>query len=116
MKGVAGVVIDGAIRDMDAIYEMRFPAFSKHVAPNAGEPKGFGGIGLEIVCGQQLVRSGDWIVGDDSGVVVIPQERAVEIANRAVDVAERENRIREEIKRGGTLSAVLELERWEQIR
>lgn len=49
-------------------------------------------------------------------MVVIPQERAVEIANRAVDVAERENRIREEIKRGGTLSAVLELERWEQIR
>lgn len=116
MRGVAGVVIDGAIRDMDAIYEMGFPAFSKCVAPNAGEPKGFGGIGLEIVCGQQLVRSGDWIVGDDSGVVVIPQERAVEIANRAVDVAERENRIREEIKRGGTLSKVQELERWEQIR
>lgn len=115
-KGVVGVVIDGAIRDMDAIYEMGFPAFSKRVAPNAGEPKGFGGIGLEIVCGQQLVRSGDWIVGDDSGVVVIPQEHAVEIANRAVDVAERENRIREEIKRGGTLSKVQELEKWEQIR
>ncbi len=115
-KGIAGVVIDGAIRDMDAIYEMGFPAFSKHVAPNAGEPKGFGGIGLEIVCGQQLVRSGDWIVGDESGVIVVPQERAVEIANRAVDVAERENRIREEIKRGGTLSKVQELERWEQIR
>jgi 3-hexulose-6-phosphate synthase/6-phospho-3-hexuloisomerase len=116
MKGVAGVVIDGAIRDLDAIYEMGFPAFSKYVAPNAGEPKGFGGIGLEIVCGQQLVRSGDWIVGDESGVIVIPQERAVEIANRAVDVAERENRIREEIKRGGTLSKVQELEKWEQIR
>ncbi|MDW5561659.1 MAG: 3-hexulose-6-phosphate synthase [Methanomassiliicoccus sp.] len=116
MKGVTGVVIDGAIRDMDAIYEMGFPAFSKHVAPNAGEPKGFGGIGLEIVCGQQLVRTGDWIVGDESGVIVIPQERAVEIANRAVDVAERENRIREEIKRGGTLSKVQELEKWEQIR
>jgi 3-hexulose-6-phosphate synthase/6-phospho-3-hexuloisomerase len=94
---------------------MGFPAFSRHVAPNAGEPKGFGGIGLEIVCGEQLVRSGDWIVGDDSGVVVIPQERAVEIANRAVDVAEREDRLREEIKQGGTLSGVQELEKWEQI-
>lgn len=116
MRGVSGVVIDGAVRDMDAIYEMGFPAFSRHVAPNAGEPKGYGGIGHEIVCGEQLVRTGDWIVGDESGVVVIPQERAVEIANRAVDVAERENRIREEIKRGGTLSKVQELEKWEQIR
>jgi len=116
MKGVAGVVIDGAVRDLDAIHEMGFPAFSKHVAPNAGEPKGFGGIGHEIICGELVVRTGDWIVGDESGVVVIPQERAVEIANRAVDVAERENRVREEIKRGGTLSKVQELEKWEQIR
>jgi 3-hexulose-6-phosphate synthase/6-phospho-3-hexuloisomerase len=40
----------------------------------------------------------------------------VEVANRAVDVMERENRIREEIKRGRTLSSVQELEKWEQIR
>jgi len=115
-KGVRGVVIEGALRDVDAIFEMGFPAFSRYIAPNAGEPKGYGGIGHEIVCGEQLVRTGDWIVGDESGVVVIPQERAVEIANRAVDVAEREVRIREEIKRGGTLSKVQELEKWEQIR
>ncbi|MBI0584785.1 MAG: orotidine 5'-phosphate decarboxylase [Methanomassiliicoccus sp.] len=115
-KGVVGVIIDGAVRDLDGIHEMGFPAWSRHIAPDAGEPKGFGGIGLEIVCGEQLVRTGDWIVADDSGVVVIPQERAVEIANRAVDVFERENRVREEIKRGGTLSKVQELEKWEQIR
>lgn len=116
MKGVKGVVIDGAVRDLDALYAMDFPAFSRHIAPNAGEPKGFGGIGHEIVCGEQVVRTGDWVIGDDSGVVVVPQERAVEVANRALDVAERENRIREEIKQGGTLSKVLELEKWEQIR
>ncbi|NLK25422.1 MAG: bifunctional hexulose-6-phosphate synthase/ribonuclease regulator [Euryarchaeota archaeon] len=115
-KGVRGVVIDGAVRDLDGIYAMGFPAFSRYIAPNAGEPKGYGGIGHEIICGGQPVRTGDWIVGDDSGVIVIPQERAVEIANRAVDVAEREDRIREEIKRGGTLSRVQELEKWEQIR
>ena len=115
-KGVVGVVIDGAIRDLDGIFAMGFPAFSRHVAPNAGEPKGYGGYGHEIICGEQPVRTGDWIIGDDSGVVVVPQERAVEIANRAVDVAEREERIREEIKRGGTLSRVQELEKWEQIR
>jgi len=116
VKGVAGVIIDGAARDIDGIIDLGFPCFSRHVSPHAGEPKGFGGIGLEIVCGGQMVRTGDWIVGDESGVIVVPQEHAVELANRSVDVWEREERIREEIKRGGTLSKVQELEKWEQVK
>ena len=116
VKGVVGVVVDGAIRDVDAILELRFPAFSRHITPHAGEPKGQGSIGEEIECGGQLVRTGDWIVGDESGVVVVPKELGVEMANRAMDVLERENRVREEIKRGGTLSSVFELEKWEQVR
>lgn len=115
MKGVAGVVIDGAVRDIDAIREMAFPCFSRYIASSAGEPKGYGGIGDEIVCGGVKVRTGDWVIGDDSGVVVVPQEHAVEIANRAVDVKEREERLREEIKRGATLSSVLKLEEWEKV-
>ena len=116
LKGVRGVVIDGAIRDIDGILDMEFPAFARLVVPDAGEPKGYGGIGHEVICCGQLVRSGDWIIGDESGVIVVAQEHAVEVANRALDVMERENRIREEIKRGGTLSSVQELEKWEQVR
>jgi 3-hexulose-6-phosphate synthase/6-phospho-3-hexuloisomerase len=62
------------------------------------------------------VTSGDWIVGDDSGVVAVPSERAVEIANRALDVLEMENRVRGEIRAGRTLSQVIELYRWEKAR
>ena len=90
------------------------PVFSRYLAPNAGEPKGFGELRVDIECGGVEVRPGDWIIADDSGIVVIPRERAVEIANRALDVKERENRIREEIQRGSTLSEVLELEKWEK--
>jgi 3-hexulose-6-phosphate synthase/6-phospho-3-hexuloisomerase len=115
VKGVAGVVIDGAIRDVPDIVEMGFPAFARHQVSHAGEPKGHGEIGAEIVCGGQTVRSGDWVIGDASGVVVVPQERAVEIANRAVNVFETENRLREEIRRGSTLSQQLELEKWEKV-
>ena len=114
MKKIAGVILDGAARDVDDILDMEFPIFSRYTAPNAGEPKGFGEVQVEIECGGQAVRPGDWIIADDSGVVVIPRERAAEIANRALDVRERENRIREEIKRGSTLSEVMELERWEK--
>jgi 3-hexulose-6-phosphate synthase/6-phospho-3-hexuloisomerase len=116
LKGVRGVVIDGAARDIESILEMEFPCFSKSVVPHAGEPKGHGGIGGEIVCGGQLVRTGDWVIGDENGVIVVPQEQAVEVANRSVDVLEREDRIREEIKKGSTLSSVQELEKWEQVR
>ena len=115
LKGLSGVVIDGAVRDLDDIIKMNFPIFCRHVSSNAGEPKGFGEIGAEIRCGGQTVRSGDWIIGDDSGVVVVPQEIAQEIANRALDVKEQENRIREEIKGGGSLGGVLKLKKWEKI-
>lgn len=116
VMGVRGVVIDGAVRDIDDIRDLGFPAFSRTVAPCAGEPKGYGGIGIEIIVGGQRVRTGDWIVGDESGIIVIPKEMAVEVANRALDVHERENRTREEIERGSTLSMVNELAKWEPVK
>ncbi len=114
LKGLAGVVIDGAVRDYDDLIKIKFPIFSHSIVPNAGEPKGLGEIGAEITCGNQTIRSGDWMIGDDSGVVVVPQEIAQEIANRALDVKEQENRIREEIKQGGSLGSVLKLKKWEK--
>lgn len=116
VAGVVGLVVDGAVRDIDDIRALKFPVFSRSVAPDAGEPKGHGGIGMEIAVGGQRVRSGDWIVGDESGVIVIAKEHAVEVANRSLDVRERENRMREEILRGSSLSKVGELEKWEQIK
>ena len=113
-KGLSGVVIDGAIRDLDDIIKIEFPVFSKYISPNAGEPKGLGEIGAEINCGGQIVKTGDWVIGDDSGVVVVPQEIAQEIANRALDVKEQENRIREEINRGSSLGAVANVKKWEK--
>ncbi|VVB97062.1 Bifunctional enzyme Fae/Hps [uncultured archaeon] len=113
-KGVAGVVIDGAVRDVDDIRRLNFPVFSASIMPNAGEPKGFGEINAEIQCGDQIVKPGDFIVGDDNGVVVIPKERGYEVARRAVEVEKNERRIRDEIKRGKTLSEVMYLQKWEK--
>lgn len=114
--GIKGIVIDGAIRDIDDIRNLGFPAFARSAVPCAGEPKGYGGIGMEVTVGGQTVHTGDWIVGDENGIVVIPRESAVEVANRALDVHERENRTREEIKRGSTLSKVNELAKWEPVK
>lgn len=113
-KGLAGVVIFGAVRDTREIRELRFPLFSSIVTPSAGEPKGFGEIGVPVSIARVKVFPGDWIVGDDDGLVVIPKARATETANRAMDVLERENRLRREIQDGSTLSQVAYLKKWEK--
>ena len=114
IKGISGVVIDGAIRDVEDIRKMKFPAYVRHFTPTAGEPRGLGETNVNITCAGQKVKPGDWIIGDDSGVVVVPKKKAQEMVNRAIDVLEKENRYREEIKRGSTLSEVTYLKKWEK--
>lgn len=113
-RQLAGVVIFGAVRDTPEIRQLRFPVFSALVTPTAGEPKGFGEIGVPVNISRVKVFPGDWLMGDDDGLVVIPKARATEIANRAMDVLERENRFRKEIQDGSTLSQVAYLKKWEK--
>ena len=113
-KGIGGVVIDGAVRDIDEIEQLDLPVFASSSVPNAGEPKGFGEINAEIVCGAQAVKPGDYIIGDDNGVVVVPKERAYEIARRAKEVEKTERRLYDEIRKGRTLSEIMKLEKWEK--
>ncbi len=113
-RGIKALVIEGPVRDIDDIREMRFPIFSTGIVSNAGDPKGFGEINAEITCGGLKVGPGDYIVADDNGVMVIPKERGYEIARRAMEVKKNEDRVREEIRRGKTLSQVIELYKWEK--
>lgn len=113
-RRLAGVVVFGAVRDTPEIRELRFPVFSSLVTPTAGEPKGFGELGVPVSIVRTRIYPGDWIVGDDDGLVVIPRASAVEVANRAMDVLERENRLRREIQDGSTLSEVAYLQKWEK--
>ncbi|OQB17233.1 MAG: Bifunctional enzyme Fae/Hps [Euryarchaeota archaeon ADurb.Bin190] len=115
IKGIEGAVIDGAVRDVDEIRAMNYPIFSSGITPNAGDPKGMGEINSEITCAGQAVKPGDYIVGDESGVVVVPKERAYEIARRAKEVEKTESRLYEEIRRGSTLSQVAKLKKWEKV-
>jgi len=115
-RKLAGCVINGATRDTAEISKLKFPVFTKLIMPTAGEPKGFGEIGVPVTAGGVQIFPGDWIVGDDDGVVSIPKAKITEIANRAMGVLEQENRVRVEIERGSTLAKVMELLRWEKHR
>jgi 3-hexulose-6-phosphate synthase/6-phospho-3-hexuloisomerase len=114
-QGVAALVIDGAVRDTADIRTLGFPVWTKLVCSHAGDPNGIGEINRPIVIAGQPICPGDWILADDDGVVVLPRARAVEMANRAADVLEAENRIRQEIRDGrSTLAQVVNLLRWEK--
>ena len=78
-KGVLGLVVDGAVRDVAAMRKAEFPCFSRHVIPR-GPLKGAGGeIGRTCIVGGVTVSPGDLIIGDDDGVTVIPMEEASDV-------------------------------------
>lgn len=114
-RKLAGVVVYGAIRDTRDIARLGLPVFATHVCAQAGEPKGLGEIGGTLRIQGLDVRPGDWIVGDEDGIVVVPKAKAVDWANRAMYCLEAENRLRSEINvQNSTLAKVMDLEKWEK--
>lgn len=114
-KGLGGLVVDGAVRDTDEIRQLGFPVWTRLTCSHAGDPHGLGRINVPITIAGQSITPGDWIVADADGVMVLPASRAAEMANRAADVLESENRIRTEIRdQHSTLAKVVNLARWEQ--
>ena len=82
-KGVAAVVIDGAIRDVADIARYGMPVYCRGASP-AGPHKGWAGrVNLPISCAGMVVEPGDIIVGDDDGVVVVPAGRAEAVLEAA---------------------------------
>ena len=78
-KGVAGIVVDGPIRDLEEIYRMDFPIYATGSTPGGPFKEGPGEVNVSISCGGICVQPGDIIYGDDDGVLVIPKEDAREI-------------------------------------
>ena len=69
---------------------------------------------LPVKFGGQTIQPGDWLVGDEDGLVVIAQREAVVVANRAADINEREARFAAEIDAGQTLAEIAQLGAWQR--
>ncbi|MGZ7070008.1 MAG: RraA family protein [Methanobacterium sp.] len=108
-KGIMATVIYGAVRDVSAIKEMRYPVFSKNIVPNAGNPKAEGEINVPVKCDDITVNPYDFIVGDECGVVVVPKELLDDVINEAFNIKKREKIIISSINKGNSLSSILKL-------
>jgi regulator of RNase E activity RraA len=104
-RGLAGIVTDGAVRDLAGILEVGLPVYYSGVTtPNGALKDGPGEVNVPIAVGNVAVLPGDVLVGDAGGVVVIPGRDAEEVLERARQMAENEARKIAQI-RGGDVSA-----------
>jgi len=100
-KGCGGAVIDGGVRDVEAIAELGFPVFARYKTP--ADIRGrwrYVEINIPIRIGEVQINPGDWAVGDANGVVIIPQALAVEVLLAAEEVMETEKKIWAELRAG----------------
>lgn len=107
-RGVAGLVVDGGVRDLDEIREFNFPVFSRYVVPTSGKGRvKILSMNTVIKIDGVRVRPGDIIVGDGTGIVCIPIEVAEEVLNKAKKMDEQDKQATEEIRRGLTFTEAL---------
>lgn len=108
-RGIAGLVIDGAVRDIDAIAERRFPVFSRGLAIGACTKERRGALNIPLLFGGLMVRPGDVVAGNSDGLVVIEQDKAEEVSRAAVERRRRELTLFEELSKGRTTLELLGL-------
>ena len=104
-RGCVGAVVDGGIRDTAYIRRRGFPIFHRFTRP--GDAVGrFNIVDFDcpVTIGGVRVGPGDYVFGDEDGIVVIPAELTLEVLEKAEEVSLRENRIRAEISPGKSLA------------
>jgi regulator of RNase E activity RraA len=100
LRGLAGMVTDGVVRDRHEIVEIGFPVFACGFTPNSPLKDGPGKVNVPVTCGGATVRPGDILVGDADGVVVVPQELAETVLDGVSAIHAKEAAIRREIEAG----------------
>jgi RraA family protein len=102
LRKLAGVIVDGCIRDHDTISKLDFPVYAKGAIPNGPYKNGPGEINTIISFGGQIVHPGDIITGDEDGIIAIRPDEAKELADKAKNVEIKEKEIMDTMIKEGT--------------
>lgn len=105
---LGGIIVDGAIRDVDGITRLGMPAFSRTVCPGSCDKDGPGEINVPISCGGAVVMPGDIIVGDADGIAVVPSAMAAEVVELVLQLMGREKKRIAEIGAGQLFKAEID--------
>jgi len=99
-RGAAGFVTDGLVRDRIDVEALQLPVYAIGVTPNSPHSKGPGSIGLPIVCGGRAIASGDIVIGDRDGIVVVPRGDIAEVLKNLERVKAAEAKASERVRAG----------------
>ncbi len=103
-RGIAGTVIDGVCRDVPGIRQQGYPVYTKGYYMVTGKDRVYcDSVNIPVAVSGVQVKPGDIVVGDDTGVLVIPAERAAEVYQAAKEIAETEAVIEQAIRDGASL-------------
>ena len=105
-NGIKATVIYGSARDLDALLYMDFPVFASNFCPNAGSALGLGTLNEPIVVEDVKINPGDFFIGDESGIVVIPRELFNQTMVATLGVKIKESKIIDDIADGKTLAQI----------
>lgn len=100
MLGLAGVIVDGAIRDVAEIRERDFPVYARGVNHRGPYKNGPGEINVSVCIGGMVVQPGDIVVGDQDGLLAFPATEAAWLIEKALLQQQKEEQQMEEIRQG----------------
>ncbi|WP_157002907.1 fumarylacetoacetate hydrolase family protein [Agromyces laixinhei] len=107
VRGAAGIVTDGSVRDFDAVAGFEIPVFSQGAHPSVlGRRHVPWQIDVTIACGGAAVQPGDVIVGDGDGVIVIPPQLAQEVLDEALEHEQRDAFVAEQVAAGASVDGL----------
>ncbi|MHB8680757.1 MAG: RraA family protein [Acidimicrobiales bacterium] len=115
-RGLAGLVIDGGVRDVARLEALAFPVFASLVALRGATKEAPATVGAPVIVGAAPVQRGDWVVGDADGVVVIPGAALADVVARARARAAKEATLFEQLRAGATTVELLGLDAGRVVR
>jgi regulator of RNase E activity RraA len=99
-RGVAGLVVDGYVRDLQGLRRAGLPVFARGTTPMSGTVRSRAPLGRPIVCGGVAVSPGDVVFADDDGVVIAPPEQVVAALDAGEAIARAERAMLERVRAG----------------
>jgi 4-hydroxy-4-methyl-2-oxoglutarate aldolase len=110
-RGLAGTIVDGAVRDVLEIKAMAYPVFSRYVDARRAHKEKPGEHNIPVRCGSVVVRPGQIVFADANGILAIPASSLEGVLMKATEVAQKESDIKQQLLRGVSIVDILKLER-----
>jgi 4-hydroxy-4-methyl-2-oxoglutarate aldolase len=109
-RGMAGMILDGGVRDTVELRAMALPVYAASITPATAVSRWASvANNVPVPCGGITINPGDIIVADEDGIVAVPKDRAAEILKRAQEIDERESKMVQLIKQYKSLTKVVQM-------